>query len=265
MTGSPPRVCTDNDLFSNQLGRNNTLLPVLSLIRAIPFLSDPSSIDFSRASLLQNLPDRTDIPHGALVALLLRDKNLHNPSIGIEWKTGLTMAFVKDVLDLRGDASGVKGISDAYSGFCKYVRDAKIEERLDEKPLMDVSDVGMVEKQRRANADPFPSPRHTVQGKELLSVLSLSPSPLLPKIQNALLIWQLSRPPPSNSTEVDSAKEEARQWLKARWEAGEIVDVDKRSGAAVKSGTKKKGQQQLKERGEEEGVPHLEKRRKSEE
>jgi hypothetical protein len=73
------------------------------------------------------------------VALLLRDKNLHNPSIGIEWKTGLTMAFVEDLLDVKGDAARVRGIVDAYSGFCKYVRDTKIEERLDEKPLMDVS------------------------------------------------------------------------------------------------------------------------------
>lgn len=109
---------------------------------------------------------------------------------------------------------------------------------------------------------PSPLSHHTSQGKELLSVLSLSPSPLLPKIQNALLIWQLSRPPPSGAAEAEAAGEEARQWLKERWEAGAIVDVDKRGGPAVKSAGKKKGQQN-KERSEE--LPHLEKRRKSEE
>lgn len=212
--------------------------------------------------MLPNLPDQVGIPREALVALLLRDRNLHNPSIGIEWNTALTMAFVKDVLEAKGDVTRTAGVVSAYTSFCKYVRDTKIEERLDEKPLMDVSTVVGPKRRYRAITDPCLSPLRKLQGKELLSALSLSPSPLLPKIQNALLIWQLSRPPPSSAAEADGAREEARQWLRSRWEAGEIVDVDKRNGAAVKSGTKKKGQQS-KERSE--GVPHLEKRRKSEE
>lgn len=208
-----------------KVGRNSVFLPVQSLLLGQPLLSDPSTISIAtHAKHLLNMPKLADedLPRRALVSLLLRDKRIHNSACGLDWQTSLLWSLIIDA-HTASTATGapLTSVVQQYSTFLDEITSGKISSRVEEKPLMD--------------------------GKTLGALLGLSPGPLLVPLQNALMTWQLSQMPPQDKATLDQCdadtleqyREQARIWIRERWEQGWIVTRKEREVAKKPKAGKK--------------------------
>ncbi|KAE8200654.1 hypothetical protein CF336_g576 [Tilletia laevis] len=167
--------------------------------------------------------------------LLLRQPSLTSSANHVSLAPALLFALVSRLAhaSLHPDADGGKKKAEAeeeivrgYVWFWEQCTQSGLLERAEEKPVLD--------------------------GNQIKSILNFHPGPLTPRIQTAILAWQLAPPSPSSQGPEHA---EAAAWLKGAWEAGGVVGLEARKGVGA---GKKKG------RGEGEGEGSR-KRQKSEE
>ncbi|CAO1624673.1 unnamed protein product [Parajaminaea phylloscopi] len=207
-----------------KLGKNSTSLPVTSMTNAVALFARPGDLstlqDRCQRHITQ-LPELRDpLSRKAALALLLRDRNAFNPAIDLYPSAAIALSLLKDLV-----ASGARTAEEAgqiieeYSNLLSLVHETGLLPRLDEKPLLD--------------------------GNAVLKLLGLKPGPLTPRIQNAVLIWQLDNlqaPASSLSAEERASREaEVSAWLTRMWEAGLVVPSDERTVAAKPAGKKGAG------------------------
>ncbi|CAD7060820.1 unnamed protein product [Tilletia caries] len=152
--------------------------------------------------------------------LLLRQPSLTSSANHVSLAPALLFALVSRLAhaSLHPDADGGKKKAEAeeeivrgYVWFWEQCTQSGLLERAEEKPVLD--------------------------GNQIKSILNFHPGPLTPRIQTAILAWQLAPPSPSSQGPEHA---EAAAWLKGAWEAGGVVGLEARKGVGA---GKKKGRE----------------------
>lgn len=141
----------------------------------------------------------------ATLAMLLRDRNALVPAVDVQPIAGIALALIHDLVYADTFETSNR-IIDAYGALVAQIEELGLFARVEEKPLLD--------------------------GNAVLSLLDLKPGPMTPRIQNAVLVWQMDalQCPLSDLSESERGQRcrEVSQWLKEAWQAGLIVPLEER-------------------------------------
>ncbi|KAK0537423.1 CCA tRNA nucleotidyltransferase, mitochondrial [Tilletia horrida] len=175
----------------------------------------------------------------AKFGLLLRQPSLTSSANQLSPASALVFSLVARLAHLSLDGAGSsqeEDITREYVWLWERFTQGSLLLRAEEKPVLD--------------------------GNQIKTVLGFHPGPLTPRIQTAILAWQLAHPGPSPTISAEACA----KWLKEAWERGEIVTVENRQGASA-GGGKKKGRAapSAAGTGEGAGAEQSRKRQKSEE
>lgn len=238
--------------FPSQLGKNHTSLPVTSMMNAVKLFAGTNQLASAiRDRCYHYIPQLPELGEPlslkASLGLLLRDRNVFNAAIEVSPPACIALSLLVDLVFAR-PGTPAEHIIDRYIKLLDTIDEFRLLHRLDEKPILD--------------------------GNAVLSLLELKPGPMTPRIQNAVLIWQLEALQGSvvelSDAERAVQEERVKSWLVGMWLKGMIVPVSERiapsSGSYNKAGTtnvKKQAQQQQRPAGS--SAEREKKRQKSEE
>ncbi|THU88445.1 hypothetical protein K435DRAFT_969476 [Dendrothele bispora CBS 962.96] len=130
----------------------------------------------------------------AALGNLLRERVVHNPGTGSDWRSSLLFSLVVELLPLYDEAEdGLKSpeahkIIETYNTFLSRIEELDLTNAVDLKYLLD--------------------------GKSVLSVIPARPGPWTSKVLARVMTWQLENP--------DGTKEQCEEWLKEEYETGRL-------------------------------------------
>lgn len=117
-------------------GQNHFIPSVPSLFLAHERVSKPSLDKFEGSS------------QRALIGLLLRDKLVHNPSMGTHWSGTLLFSLVQDLVDLVDqdslDDTRAREVVDIYNAFTDRVLELDLVASIEEPPRLNGKEIGTV-------------------------------------------------------------------------------------------------------------------------
>ncbi|PWN50985.1 hypothetical protein IE53DRAFT_386693 [Violaceomyces palustris] len=239
-----------------KLGAKTLRDPVSAMAKAVELLKNPSRYVGSKDG--QGAPKELGIPEKcstkSQVGLLLRNTNITNPNLHLTFAPAFLFSFICETVSIWSqakqgfdpdDGSACRDVATSkslvekaqeYSAFWARIREWKLDQRAEEKPLLD--------------------------GNEITSLLG-SHGRLIPRIQTWVLAWQIdldlqdpSLLDPSNHSAGAAEKrqdiiKQCREWLSNEWENGGIIPPGERmiggtgggkgEGKAKQAGGKKKG------------------------
>lgn len=175
------------------------------MLRSISIFSSPQNISLAtHTHFIPSLPSGIDISQPVLLALLLRDKTVQNPTLHLTWELALVASLVHDLRQAATTGTQVEGIMAQYASLVDQIRSRNLAQLALSPPLLD--------------------------GKEITKALAIKPSKAVQFIQTALLIWQFDAAVEGGLEGMteEERKQQAAEWLKRVWADGKVIPEGER-------------------------------------